>query len=350
MYYIILIILSLCLYIINNYSLSNFNKFFILRNLVDKNFSKPQAFHTNPTPRIGGLFFFLNFLVFTIFYTFYFSDTVPFAVFGIIPFFLIGFFDDIKIFESPKFRIITLIMFIIICIFFLEINIVNTGFEILDNLLINYTIFKYLFLILCFLTIINGSNFIDGFNGLLIIHAIIITSILLYFNINTEIYNDLLIFLISLLIILLFNFPNSKLFLGDSGAYSIGFLLSYYAIKTASYNLNISPVFICILLFYLFFEVLFSFTRKKIYKLNPILPDRNHLHMILFKIINQKLNNEKLKANYLTSIILNTFYLLTILPSLFFYNNNFMCKIYFVVCILLYLFLYLTLKTYQKNI
>ena len=93
---------------------------------------------------------------------------------------MIGFLDDLKILENPKFRIILLILSIIFLVYFDNIVVPNIGFFFIDKYLNYFTFLKYLFLILCFLTIVNGSNFIDGFNGLLIIHILIIFFVLIY--------------------------------------------------------------------------------------------------------------------------------------------------------------------------
>ena len=112
------------------------------------------------------------------------------------------------------------------------------------------------------LFIINGSNLIDGFNGLLSIHLIIINLILLFLNLNND-YQNIIWILISQIIILfsflVFNFPKAQIFMGDSGSYLFGSITALSIIKTNNNNPDISSLFFCILLFYLFFEVFFSF-------------------------------------------------------------------------------------------
>ena len=135
-----------------------------------------------------------------------------------------------------------------------------------------------------FLFIINGANLIDGFNGLLTINLIIINIILTYININNE-NLELSILIISQIIILfsflLFNFPNAKIFFGDSGAYTMGAMTSLNIIITNNSIPEISSYFFCTLLFYLFFEV-FSRFLEKFHKKIPIYPDDEHLHMLSF--------------------------------------------------------------------
>ena len=64
---------------------------------------------------------------------------------------------------------------------YFSINIENTHLNFLD-ILLKEKIFQVIFTVLCFLFIINGSNLIDGFNGLLGIHLITINLILLFIN------------------------------------------------------------------------------------------------------------------------------------------------------------------------
>ena len=234
-----------------------------------------------------------------------------------------------------------MIVFLVALIIINEFYIERISLEYLNHLL-KIDIFSLFFVCLCFLFIINGSNLIDGFNGLLGIHSLIIFIIL--FSINLNIENDLsYILFYTILIIfsfLIFNFPKSQMFLGDSGAYLIGALISISVINTNNYDPSISSFFYCILLFYLFFEVFFSFFRKIfLVKQSPLLPDNKHLHMLLYKIILNK-NKNKLISNYQVSVFINTVYLFLISPSIFFMNNGIFCRYYFFFLLTVYVLFY----------
>ena len=158
-----------------------------------------------------------------------------------------------------------MIILLFTSIYFLPIKILNIDIPFLTSLL-SIHMFSSIFVLLCFLFVINGANLIDGFNGLLTINLIIINIILAYININNN-NLEFSILIISQIIILLsfllFNFPIAKkIFLGDSGAYTMGALAGLNTIMTNNLNPNISSFFFCTLLFYLFFEVFFSFLRK----------------------------------------------------------------------------------------
>jgi len=204
-------------------------------------------------------------------------------------------------------------------------------------------IFALFFVCLCFLFIINGSNLIDGYNGLLGIHSLIILINLFFINYlgeQTDLSNLLFLTLIILIIFTFFNFPNAKVFLGDGGSYFLGAFIATATIQTSIANPTISPFYFCILLFYLFFEVFFSFFRKLIReKTSPIYPDKKHLHMLLYKVLFKK-NNDKLKSNYFVSLIINLFYLILICPAFFMMENGMFCKYYSILFFVVYIFSY----------
>ena len=137
-----------------------------------------------------------------------------------------------------------------------------------------------------------------------------------------------------------FNFPKAKVFLGDGGSYFLGTLVSVSVIETSIANPTISPFYFCILLFYLFFEVFFSFFRKLIKeKKSPIYPDEKHLHMLLYKLLLEK-NNNKLKSNYHVAIIINIIYLILLMPAILMMDDGFFCKYYSILLFVIYIFSY----------
>ena len=116
------------------------------------------------------IFFTFYFLIFNEFLTKYFI--LSFAIF------LLGFSDDIKLKINPYYRLILMIIILMFFIFFTSTNIRALDLNFV-NLWMENKIFMTLFILLCFLFIINGANLIDGFNGLLTIHLLIINLVLL---------------------------------------------------------------------------------------------------------------------------------------------------------------------------
>jgi len=218
------------------------------------------------------------------------------------------------------------------------------------NFLLSNFYFNLFFVLFCFLVLVNGSNFIDGNNGLSIGYYLIIFIILnLLINNNVINYNSDLVFnfIIFLGILLIFNLFNF-FYLGDNGVYLISIFVGYILIDLINQNIGLSPYFIAVLLWYPCFELLFSMIRKFKYKLSPMKPDVNHLHQLLFKSLNKKLGFLINYNNSLTGIILNI-YNLTILfiSSLEPFSTNFQISLIF-LNVLNYLFVYLILKKYLK--
>ena len=317
--------------------------------LLDNDFLKPQAFHELPVTRSGGIAVVISLSIFFIIYYLLYSKILYDYLLVSYSVFLLGFLDDLRINIKPLKRLTAMILLLFLSIYFLPIKILNIDIPFLSSLMSNH-LFSTIFILLCFLFVINGANLIDGFNGLLAINLIIINVILTYININNQ-NLEFSILLISQIIILLsfllFNFPNAKIFLGDSGAYTMGALTGLNTIITNNLNPSISSFFFCTLLFYLFFEVFFSFIRKLIQKKSPLYPDNKHLHMLSFYKFSGIFG--KNKCNYLNSIIINFIYLVLIIPGLHFLYDPQLSRYWFFVLLLIYLIIYSRLYRLIEN-
>ena len=316
--------------------------------LLDKDFLKPQAFHEIPVTRSGGIAVIICLSIFFIIYNLLYSKILYDYILISYSVFLLGFLDDLRINIKPLKRLMAMIFLLFLSIYFLPIKILNIDIPFLTSLMSNHLL-SSIFVLLCFLFVINGANLIDGFNGLLSINLIIINIILTYINIdnqNLEFSILLISQIIILLSFLLFNFPNAKIFLGDSGAYTMGALTGLNTIVTNNLNPQISSFFFCTLLFYLFFEVFFSFFRKLTQKKSPIYPDEKHLHMLSFYKISSIYG--KNKGNYINSIIINLLYLVLIIPGLYLLNDPQLSRYWFFILLLIYLIIYSRLYRLTK--
>tara|TARA_B100001250_G_C19756154_1_gene770193 strand:- start:287 stop:1345 length:1059 start_codon:yes stop_codon:yes gene_type:complete len=309
---------------------------------IDDEFKKPQAFHDISISTSGGIGIFISFLILCL-YLFLTKQIVFYEYLSFCTlFFILGLMDDLKFNLKPKLRLVLMVIFLIFLVISNNFYIKNTGIEFLNRFL-EIDIFALFFISLCFLFIINGSNLIDGYNGLLGIHALIILINLFFVNFFGG-NNDLAFLIFSMILIiavfLKYNFPRAKLFLGDSGSYLLGTIIAVSTIKTSIANPLISPFYFCILLFYLFFEVFFSFIRKIVReKKSPLFPDNKHLHMLIYKFL-FKQNNNKSKSNYSVTLILNSIYLIMIIPPIFMMKNGMFCKYYSILLFVAYLYSY----------
>ena len=272
----------------------------------------------NKVPLIGGVLF----LILSIY--FFYEKNILFC-FSIFFIFSIGFFSDTRIINSPKIRIFLQTLIVFLTVYILDIQISSTRISLLDKV-INIKLFGIIFCIFCFMILINGSNFIDGLNGLLLGYLLIILFILSKLNLLDllQFDDDLKIFLfVSLLIMLIFNLLNF-FYLGDGGSYSIGLVLGYLLITIYNLSNLISPFFIILLLWYPCFENLFSILRKNKLKNSPIMADDKHLHQLLYFYLQKKFFKNNLLANNLSSILINFYnFILIFTASKNIYNTNF---------------------------
>ena len=332
---ILLSILSLIIYFVNIkfYQIYNHTKYLHQKFSID--------ILGNPS---GGY----TIILFIILFKFYYSYVELFFLFII---FLSGILSDIKIINSPLKRLFFQILVIFLSVYFSNIEIVSTKIIFFDYLLMN-KIVNVVFTTFCILIVINGTNFIDGLNGLVIGYYLIVVATLLRLNLNIDYYyqsNLLLNFSIILIILIFVNFLN-KIFLGDNGSYLLGFIFSIFLIRIHQINMDVSPYFIILLLWYPCFENLFSIVRKRMLKTLATNPDNNHLHQLLFFLILKKLKiKKKLIANNLTSIIINIYNFLIFFISLEKYNDSIFQLILILTNIVIYTCAYIYLYKYKKN-
>ena len=337
--YFLQIILILFLSLLTLYVVKKINLFEKIskdlhQNFVNKSFVLP----------IGGYLLFISILVLN-FYNSYFEIICLFSIF------LIGSLSDLKRFNSPKLRLIFQTLIILLFLYFSQTEISSTRIDFIDDLLKN-NLFNIFFTTFCLLILINGTNFVDGLNGLVIGYYISIIFIISISGVNLEIFSNKLIFnqfIIILIIVLLLNYFN-KLYLGDSGSYLLGFLFGTALIKIYALNQFISPFFIILLLWYPCFENLFSIIRKYRFRKSPIKPDNKHFHQLLFYFINKKLNpKNKIVTNNLSSILIVIYNFIVFYIGLIEITKTNHQITIIIFNLLIYIFLYIKLLKFRLD-
>jgi len=249
-------------------------------------------------PLSGGIF--LSF-----FYILIFIDNFTVLNISIFLIFFLGLSSDLNLISSPKLRLFLQSIFIFLFVYFSKLHIGSTRIYLLDLILDN-SVLSYLFTTFCLLIVINGSNFIDGLNGLVLGYygtiLIIIFNLDLINNLSID-ENNFIYFIYLIFCLFLFNIFD-QLYIGDSGAYLLGFIVSIFLITIYQVNQTISPFFIVLLLWYPCFENLFSIIRKFKFKKSPTFPDTKHLHQLLFYYIKKKFLNSSLYSNNLSSFLI----------------------------------------------
>ena len=250
-------------------------------------------------PRFGGVLIIFSFAAWCIT-----IDNIPsyqliyYLIILSMPMLIIAMSEDLYFNMSPKIRLFSILISSILFFSFTPYQLPSIDLPLLSDL-INDTWFKYALFTILLAGLINGMNVIDGTNGLAGLTAI--TSALVLSIISFEV-NDYLIASVSLylsgfiLIFLLFNYPGGKIFLGDIGAYWLGWILGILVIIFYGRNPQLPSWGACLILFYPSMEMIFSYTRKLLSGTNPTNADPHHLHlMIYFKL------REKYKSNIIAN-------------------------------------------------
>jgi len=260
-------------------------------------------------------------------------------------FLIIGIFSDINKISSPLIRIC--IQFII-CYFFVvlsSLNIFDLRIDIL-NYFLGINFISILFTVFCILILINGSNFLDGLNTLVLGYYTLVCIVLIYLsnNFNLIVNPNINLLIIFLLILFIPNFFG-KVYLGDSGAYLIAFLISFFVIDFSLKNSLVSPYFISLLLWYPAFENLFSILRRILSKNKIDAPDNYHLHHMIYAYFIQK---KIIKISYINTFVANLINLYNLSSFVLFSRFYLSTKILIIGIFLnisVYLFLFFFLKT-----
>ena len=308
--------------------------------LIDKTFfSAHKKLINSPLrspPLCGGLIIFICSL-------FFFKESMFLNLFGLLML-ILGIFSDSNKISSPKIRLFLQVILLLSFVLLIDLRINDIRVNFLNKLL-NINLISIIFTIFCILVLINGSNFIDGLNTLLLGYYILVCSFLIFLSneYNLVLNQNINLFIIFLIVIFLFNFFG-KFFLGDSGAYLISFYLAFFVIDFSTKNNSVSPYLICFLLWYPAFENLFSILRRTIKKKKVQEPDQNHLHQMIYNFLTKKkLINYKI-INTSTGLIINFFNIIMFLIFYKFYSKTDILVIGIMINIFVYLSLYFFIK------
>ena len=310
-----------------------------------------QKMHTAPTPRIAGIALVAGVLAGYAASSQGIAAAEKRAILSTIliagmPAFLFGLLEDVTKKVSVRTRLLATMASGI-----LGWGITGTSLTSVDvwgiDWLLGFTVVSVIFTAFAVGGVANSINIIDGFNGLTAGVALIM---LAAFGFIARQVGDIplafscLIIGGSVLGFFLVNWPHGKIFLGDGGAYFLGFTLAWIAILLPERNSSVSPWASLLICSYPIIEVVFSIYRRKFLRTNcdATQPDAVHLHSLANKRwIRKKFSNQKKSTqNGLTSPVLWAYASISGISSIFFYQSSWQCLIATVVIGIVYLSIY----------
>jgi UDP-N-acetylmuramyl pentapeptide phosphotransferase/UDP-N-acetylglucosamine-1-phosphate transferase len=317
----------------------------------DYDYVSPQKFHNTNTSRVGGLSILLALLVSGLF-RLYFEDIggneIILLITASLPAFILGLAEDITKRAGIRIRLLGTAFSALLAGYIFNCWITHTSFHIIDSIFL-IPMFSILFTVFAVCGLTNAYNIIDGFNGLASIVAVISLIAISYVGFKV---NDPIIFILGMAMIgailgfFFWNYPKGYIFMGDGGAYLIGFWVAFLSVLLVGRNDSVSPIFALLVNAYPVVETLFSVWRRKfLHKRHPGMADNMHLHSLIYRrvvrwddvknggVVSTSLNSR-------TSPYLWILHTIAVIPASLLWGNSSLTLVFLVFYIFLYVLLY----------
>ena len=278
---------------------------------ADADLSKPQSSHSSPVPRVGGIGIVAGLCIGLLAAWLRYGDAASVFLLTLLacamPAFIAGTVEDMTKRVGPGVRLVATMMAALAAALVLGAVVTRLDIPHVDDLIawqfgvtalisIGASPQAAVPIALCFTILVvagvaNAVNIIDGLNGLASMVCIMMFTSMAYVAFRV---NDATVLALSLAMVgaiagfFLFNFPAGLIFLGDGGAYFVGFMLAECAVLLVGRNPDVSAWYAALLLCYPVWETIFSIYRRRfIRKASPGLPDGVHLHQLVLRRISR---------------------------------------------------------------
>lgn len=312
----------------------------------------PQVFHVRAAPRIGGIAVVAALLLAA--WPWWQATGNEAGSIGLllllcgIPAFLAGLLEDVTKQVAPAPRLLASALSAMLAVVLLDATITRTDLWGLQWIA-SFSIGAAGLAVFAVTGIGNAINIIDGFNGLA---SMCVVMILLGFTYVAAQVGDPVIVALALagagavLGFFIWNFPAGLIFLGDGGAYFLGFYAAELGILLLQRNPTVSPLCPLLMCIYPVFETVFSMYRKKVLRgMSPGIPDGVHLHMLVYKRLmrwglGRKTAKELTRRNSMTSPYLWCLCMIAVVPSILFWDRSAVLGGFIVLFAVMYVLLY----------
>ena len=245
--------------------------------------------HQVPTPRLGGLALAIAFIGVEVFIALFWPEQRSVApgrsvvLLSSLAMFGLGFWDDLKPLGAKRKLLAQILIALSVCVFGIGIEKFRIPFVSID---IDLHYWGVLVTVLWLVGMTNLINLIDGMDGLAGGICLMLMCLLVYVGHESGGFVLLVSGMAGALIgFLCFNFPPARIYLGDSGAYLLGFQIGMFAIlsshKGTVFAALVAPLFVLALPI---LDTTLAILRRALRGLPIFRPDRRHLHHHLLEM------------------------------------------------------------------
>ena len=247
-----------------------------------------QKRHRRPTPRTGGFGIALGIagaVLWLIPLTYIGAGQAAMLGLAVLPVLAAGMIEDIRRQVAPKWRALATLLGAALAVWLLGASVTRLGLWPVDSLLLHWPPLGWAIALVAIGALPHAVNMIDGYNGLAGMVSFMIFGAIGYVAFKVD---DPMIMALSLAVIgallgfLFWNWPRGEIFLGDTGAYLLGFWMAVLSVLLVARNSAVSPWFALMVLMYPVWELLYSLWRRKFRQRAGTAPDTLHLHHLIY--------------------------------------------------------------------
>lgn len=289
---VLLATMALCLVILNA-------RTSLLNRRASRDLRQFHSTHAQPVPRLGGAAIFAGFVLTILFFDGFFGGRHAKVLVSMLPMLAVTLWEDTLRPTSPRIRLMAVLASCLLALGSLQVWLTIINLRLIDLLMPG--IAGFLITAAFILGTVNGFNMIDGLNGLCagIALAALLTLNFIAVAVGYEFMAHLSMALGAAVAgFLVFNFPRARLFLGDTGAYVLGYLIALFGISLCYRYPAVSPWAVFLIIGYPLSEVVISFFRRLLAGVSPLQPDRLHLHHLIQARVQRLRLLGKLRAHH----------------------------------------------------
>lgn len=318
-----------------------------------------QKFHDHWVPRLGGIPIFIAIFASLLMSSWISAgdeQTYSYFITCVLPAFGIGLLEDVTRRAGVLPRLLMTMVAAGLGWWLLHAGLHRLGIPLVDDLLAASPLFALILTLVAAGGVAHAVNIIDGYNGL---SGFFVIVVLVSLALVAGQVGDALVARIALLTaasvlgFLIWNFPFGRIFMGDAGAYLLGFMIAELSMMLVVRNPQVSPWCPLLLVIYPVWETLFSMSRRAMQSLaNMGQPDALHLHQLIYRRLVKRYGSSKdphhrLMRNSFTSLYLWALAVMCAVPAVLLWDRTNLLMLFALLFVISYVALYRRLISFR---